>query len=136
MIQLQIPPHLASPANWSFEKEQLTPKESLEKLGLNQMLPQPFHPKLSALDEKHPTRCVAAGIQFLIWRAAFQSKISQSKVAEKFLVCPKKMHLAFSGCKYDPGRKPTKKKKVERSVMPDSSTTPQTKVTRKDQPRE
>ena len=136
LIQLQIPPYLASPANWSFEKEWLTPEESLEELGLNQMLPQPFHPKLSVLDEKHPTRCVAAGIHFLIQRAAFQSKISQSKVAEKFLVHQKKMHLAISGCKYDLGWKPTKKEKVERSVVPDSSTTPQTKVTKKDQPRE
>ena len=136
MIQLQIPPHLASPTNWYFIKECLTPEETLEELGLNQILPQPFHPKLSATDEKHPTGCVAASVHFLIQRAAFQSKISQSKVAKKFLVHLKKLHLAISGLKYDLRRKLTKKEKAEKAAATSTLATPQPKVVKKNQPRD
>ena len=56
LIQLQIhPPYLSSPANWNFAKERLTEEEIEEEEGSNQMLPQPFHPDLAELNEKHPT---------------------------------------------------------------------------------
>ena len=39
LIQLQIPPELASHANWHFAKEKLTEEEALEEQGVNEMLP-------------------------------------------------------------------------------------------------
>ena len=84
LIQLQIPPQLASPANWNFRKERLTKEQTLEEQGVNQMLPWPFHPKLVAIDEKHLTRCIAVAVHWLIRKVAFETKISQNKVAEKF----------------------------------------------------
>ena len=39
LIQLQIPPELASLANWHFAKERLTEEEALEEQGVNEMLP-------------------------------------------------------------------------------------------------
>ena len=101
MIQLQIPLQLASPPNWNFAKERLTEEETLEEEGANQMLPQPFHPKLAEVDEKHPTRCVSAAVHWLLCKAAFKTNISQSKAAEKFLVQPKKLHIAITSHKYD-----------------------------------
>ena len=113
LLQLQIPPHLASPANWNFRKERLTEEETLEEQGVSQMLPQPFVPKLVAIVKKLLTRCVTVAVHWLIWKVAFETKISQNKVAEKFLVQPKKLHIAITGKKYDPGRKLTKKENVE-----------------------
>ena len=69
-----------------------------------------------AIDEKHLTQCIAAAVHWLIWKAVFKTKISQNKVAEKFLVQPKKLHIAIMGRKYDPGRKPTKKEKTEQAA--------------------
>ena len=98
LIQLQIPPppHLSSLTNWNFAKERLTQKEIQEE-GSNQMLSQPFHPDLAQVDEKHPTQCVAAAVHFLWRKAAFKTAISQTKVAEKFRVAPKKLHEAITG---------------------------------------
>ena len=47
LIPLEIPPHLSSPANWSFAKERLTEEEIQEEEGSNQMLPRLFHPDLA-----------------------------------------------------------------------------------------
>ena len=121
LIQLQIPPQLASPANWNFAKECLTEEETLEE-GANQMLPQPFHSKLAEVGGKHPTRCVAAAVHWLLCKAAFKTNISQSKVAEKFMVQPKKLHITITGHKYDMGRKLTKKEKAEQVAA--TNTTP------------
>ena len=97
LIQLQIPPHLSSPANWNFFKERITEEEIQEEEGSNQMLPQLFHPDLAKLDEKHPTQCVAATEHFLLRKAMFKTAILQTKVAEKFRVAPKKLHKAITG---------------------------------------
>ena len=61
---------------------------------------------------KNTTQCVAATVHFLLRKATFKTAISQTKVAEKFRVAPKKLHKAITGWKYDPGHKPTK---VERT---------------------
>ena len=97
LIQLQVPQQLSSLAKWNFVKERLTEEELEEEEGSNQMLPQPFHPTLAKLDEKHPTRCATAAVCWLLRRAAFKTYISQNKVAEKFQVAPKKLHEAIMG---------------------------------------
>ena len=65
IIQLKIPPHLSAPTDLKFEKERLT-QETTEEYCPNLILPQPFHPKLSDIPFKHPTRCMAAAAHFLI----------------------------------------------------------------------
>ena len=95
------------------------------------MLPWPFHPKLAEVDEKHPTRCVPAAVHWLLCKAAFKTNISQSKVAEKFLVQPKKLHITITGQKYDASQKLTKKEKAEQ-VAATSTTPSKPKVTKQD----
>ena len=112
LIQLHLPPQLASPANWNFRKERLTEEERFEEQGVNQMLPWPFHPKLVAIEEKHPTRCIAVAVHCLIWKMIRNQNLTK-KEAKKFLVQPKKLYIAITGGKYDLGRKPTKKEKAE-----------------------
>ena len=103
IIQLQVPPQLSSPANWNFAKERLIEEELVEEEGSNQMLPQPFHPILAEIDEKHLTRCATMAVHWLIRKAGFKTNISQNKVADKFRVAPKKLHEAITRRKYDPG---------------------------------
>ena len=59
IIQLKIPRHLSAPTELKFEKERLTPEEITEQNCCNLILPRPFHPKLSGIAFKHPTRCLA-----------------------------------------------------------------------------
>ena len=110
IIQLKIPPHLSAPTELKFEKERLTPEEITEENCCNLILPQPFHPKLSGITFKHPTRCLAAAAHFLIRKKLFNSKYPQLLVAKDFAVAEKKLHLAVSGIKYDPGKKAPKKR--------------------------
>ena len=110
IIQLKIRPHLSAPTELKFEKERLTPEEITEENCCNLILPQPFHPKLSSIAFKHPTRCLAAAAHFLIRKKLFNSKYPQLLVAKDFAVAEKKLHLAISGRKYDPGKKAPKKR--------------------------
>ena len=110
IIQLKIPPHLSAPSELKFEKERLTPEELNEENCCNLILPQPFHPKFAKLDTKDPTRCLAAAVHFLIRKKLFNSKVTQLHVAKVFAVAEKKLHLAISGRKYDPGKKASKRK--------------------------
>ena len=110
IIQLKIPPHLSSPTDLLFEKERLTPEEISEENCCNLILPQPFHPKFSNLDFKNPTRCLATAAHFLIRKKLFNTKYPQLQVAKDFAVAEKKLHLAISRRKYDPGKKASKKK--------------------------
>ena len=110
LIQLKIPPHLSAPTELKFEKERLTPEELNEENCCNLILPQPFHPKFTKLDTKDPTRCLAAAAHILIRKKLFNSKITQLHVAKVFAVAEKKLHLAISGRKYDPGKKASKRK--------------------------
>ena len=110
IIQLKIPPHLSAPTELKFEKERLTPVELNEENCCNLILPQPFHPKFTKLDTKDPTRCLAAAAHFLIRKKLFNSKVTQLRVAKDFAVAEKKLHLAISGRKYNPGKKASKRK--------------------------
>ena len=110
IIQLKIPPHLSAPTELKFEKERLIQEEITEEYCCNLILPQPFHPKLSDISFKHPTRCLTAAAHFLIRKELFNSKYPQLLVAKDFAVAEKKLHLAISGRKYDPGKKAPKKR--------------------------
>ena len=110
IIQLKIPPHLSAPTELKFEKERLTQEEITEEYCCNLILPQPFHPKLSGISFKHPTRCLAAAAHFLIRKELFNSKYPQLQVAKDFAVAEKKLHLTASRRKYNPGKKAPKKR--------------------------
>ena len=110
IVQLKIPPHLSAPTELKFERERLTPEELTEENCCNLILPQPFHPKFAKLDFKDPTRCLAAAAHFLIRKKLFNSKCTQLHVTKDFAVAEKKLHLAISGRKYDPGKKASKRK--------------------------
>ena len=55
-------------------------------------------------------RCLAAAAHFLIRKKLFNTKYPQLLVAKDFAVAEKKLHLAVSGRKYDPGKKAPKKR--------------------------
>ena len=110
IIQLKILPHLSAPTELRFEKERLTPEEIAEENCCNLILPQPFHPKFAKLDFKDPTKCLAAAAHFLIRKKLFNSKYPQLHVTKDFAVAEKKLHLAVSRRKYDPGKKASKRK--------------------------
>ena len=105
IIQLKIPPHLSAPTELKFEKERLTPEEITEENCCNLIVPRPFHPKFATIDFKNPMRCLAAAAHFLIRKKLFNTKYPQLLVAKDFVVAEKKLHLAVSGRKYDPGKK-------------------------------
>ena len=112
IIQLKIPPHLSAPTELKFEKERLTPEEITEENCCNLILPRPFHPKFATIDFKNPTRCLAAAAHFLIRKKLFNTKYPQLLVAKDFAVAEKKLHLAVSRRKYDPGKKAPKKRRT------------------------
>ena len=140
-IQLTIPPHLSAPTELKFEKERLTPEEITEEDCCNLILPQPFHPKFSTNTYKDPTRCLAAAANFLIRKKLFNSKYPQLLVAKDFAVAEKKLHLAVSGRKYDPGKKTSKRKHTsdKKAADPKPSTSqdqPQDKPISEQQPQD
>ena len=102
IIQLKIPPHLSAPTELRFEKERLTPEEIAEENCCNLILPH-------KIDFKDPMRCLAAAAHFLIRKKLFNSKCTQLHVTKDFAVA-KKLHLAVSRRKYDPGKKAPKRK--------------------------
>ena len=55
-------------------------------------------------------RCLAAAAHFLIRKKLFNTKHPQLLVARDFAVAEKKLHLAVSGRKYNPGKKAPKKR--------------------------
>ena len=55
-------------------------------------------------------RYLAAAARFLIRKKLFNSKYPQLLVAKDFAVGEKRLHLAVSGRKYDPGKKAPKKR--------------------------
>ena len=119
IIQLKIPPHLSAPTELKFEKERLMPEELNEENCCNLILPQPFHPQFAKLDTKDPTRCLAVAAHFLIRKKLFNSKVTQLHVAKDFAVAEKKLHLAISRRKYDPGKKASKRKLTSDVKMAD-----------------
>ena len=67
---------------------------------------------------------MAAAAHFLIRKEHFNSKYPQLQVAKDFAVAEKKLHLATSGRKYDPGKKTPKKRRTSngKTVAPKPST--------------
>ena len=57
-------------------------------------------------------RCLAVAAHFLIGKKLFNTKYAQLLVAKDFAVAGKKLHLAVSGRKYDPGKKAPKKRRT------------------------
>ena len=55
---------------------------------------------------------MAAAAHFLIRKKLFNTKYPQLLVAKDFAVAEKKLHLTFSGRKYDPGKKAPKKRRT------------------------
>ena len=55
---------------------------------------------------------MAAAAHFLIRKKLFNTKYPQLLVAKDFAVAEKKLHLAVSGRKYDPGKKAPKKRRT------------------------
>ena len=55
---------------------------------------------------------MAAAAHFLIRKELFNSKYPQLQVAKDFAAAEKKLHLATSGRKYDPGKKVPKKRRT------------------------
>ena len=131
IIQLKLPPHLSAPTELKFEKERLTQEETVEEYCCNLILPQPFHPKFSSVSFKHPTRCLAVAAHFLIRKELFNSKYPQLQVAKDFAVAEKKLHLAASRRKYDPGKKVHRK----RRTPSDNTTAPKASTSEEQQPQ-
>ena len=113
LIQLCIPGNLCSPADVKFEKDRLAAEETFEEECSNVVLPQPFHPKLDTIPTKYATHCEAAAVHMLLCKKFFDTKMLHAKVADNFVVHPKKLHLTVSRRKYDPGKKMTKCKTSE-----------------------
>ena len=55
---------------------------------------------------------MAAAAHFLIRKKLFNTKYPQLHVAKDFAAAEKKLHLAVSGRKYDPGKKAPKRKRT------------------------
>ena len=127
LIQLKIPSHLSAPTDLKFGKERLTQEKTIEEYCSNLILPQPFHPKLSDIPFKHPTRCLAAGVHFLIRKKLFNSKYSQLQITKDFAVAEKKLHVAASGRKYDLGKKAPRKRTASGDIPTLTKTSTQEK---------
>ena len=67
---------------------------------------------------------MAAAAHFLIRKKLFNSKYPQLLVAKDFAVAEKKLHLAVSRRKYDPGKKAPKKRRTSdgKTAAPKPST--------------
>ena len=74
---------------------------------------------------------MAAAAHFLIRKKLFNSKYPQLLIAKDFAVAEKKLHLAVSGRKYDPGKKAPKRKRTS-----DDKTADPKPSTSQDQPQD
>ena len=84
---------------------------------------------------------MAAAAHFLIRKRPFNTKYPQSLVAKDFAVAERKLHLAVSGRKYDPGKKAPKRKCTSdvKTADPKPSTSqdqPQDKPVSEQQPQD
>ena len=73
---------------------------------------------------------MAAAAHFLISKELFNFKYPQLQVAKDFAVAEKKLHLAASGRKYDPGKKVPRK----RRTPSDNTTAPKASTSEEQQP--
>ena len=69
--------------------EPLLPHVAPVTMAQHRLHQRPFHPKLSGIAFKHPTRCLAAAAHFLIRKKLFNSKCPQLLVAKDFAVAEK-----------------------------------------------
>ena len=86
-------------------------------------------------------RCLAAAAHFLIRKKLFNTKYPQIHVAKDFAVTEKKLHIAVSRRKYDPGKKAPKRKHTSdvKTADPKPSTSqeqPQDKPIPEQQPQD
>ena len=84
---------------------------------------------------------MAAAAHFIIRKKLFNTKYPQLLVAKDFAVAEKKLHLADSGRKYNPGKKAPKKRRTSdvKTVDPKPSTSqdqPQDKSISEQQPQD
>ena len=85
---------------------------------------------------------MAAAAHFLIRKKLFNTKYPQLHVAKDFAVAEKKLHLAVSRRKYDPGKKAPKRKRTSdvKTADPKPSTSqeqqPQDKLIPEQQPQD
>ena len=80
---------------------------------------------------------MAAAAHFLIRKKLFNSKCTQLHVTKDFAVAEKKLHLAISGRKYDPGKKAPKRKCTSDVKTSDPKpSTSQDKSTSEQQPQD
>ena len=84
---------------------------------------------------------MAAAAHFLIRKKLFNTKYPQLLVAKDFAVAEKKLHLAVSGRKYDPGKKAPKRKRTSdvKTADPQPSTSqdqPQDEPVSEQQPQD
>ena len=84
---------------------------------------------------------MAAAAHFLIRKKLFNTKYPQLHVAKDFAVAEKKLHLAVSRRKYDPGKKAPKRKRTSdvKTADPKPSTSqeqPQDEPTPEQQPQD
>ena len=111
LVQLQVPARLCNPADLTFAKTSLTGEEMFEQRAVNNMLPRPHHPNLEAVDPKHPTRALAAAINYQIRKKMFTKfPASQNEIADLFQVERNKFFTSITSCEYEGGKKITKKK--------------------------
>ena len=83
---------------------------------------------------------MAAAAHFLIRKELLNSKYPQLQVAKDFAVAEKKLHLAASGRKYNPGKKALKKRRTSngKTAAPKPSTSqeqPQSESITEQQPQ-
>ena len=76
---------------------------------------------------KHPTRCLAAAVNFLTRKKLFNSKYPQLQIAKDFAVVEKQIHLTASGRKYDPGKKAPCKRTASGDIPTPTKTSTQEK---------
>ena len=84
---------------------------------------------------------MAAAAHFLIRKKLFNTKYPQLHVAQDFAIAEKKLHLAVSRRKYDPGKKAPKRKRISdiKTADPKPSTSqdqPQDEPTSGQQPQD
>ena len=114
LVQFQIPARLCHPGELRFAKSELTSDELFEQKAVNTILPQPYHPKLESVENKHPTHCLAVVVHYQLCQklcATFCE--SQANTADMFGVEQKKFYTSVSGCTCDAGEKLRKAEKKE-----------------------
>ena len=80
---------------------------------------------------------MAAAAHFLIRKKLFNSKCTQLHVTKDFAVAEKKLHVAISGRKYDPGKKASKRKRtLDVKTLDPKPSTSQDKSASEQQPQD